>query len=70
MKSEETFGKRLKMLRKEKGLTQKQLAEAVHLDATTITKYETEKIGPSIPMIKVFKEFFNVSADFMLGWED
>ena len=70
MKTEETFGKRLKELRLERGLTQEQLAKDVHLDATTITKYETEKIGPSIAMVKVFKEYFNVSADYMLGWED
>ena len=67
---EENFAKRLKELRKEKNLTQQQLAIELKIDKSTIAKYETEKIVPSIAMLKIFVDYFNVSAGYMLGWED
>ncbi len=66
----ETFGKRLKDLRVEKGLTQIELAKELNIDKSTIAKYETEKIVPSVIMLKLFVDYFNVSAGYMLGWED
>ncbi len=62
----ETIGKRLKELRKEKGLTQVQLAEELKIDKSTIAKYETDKIEPSISMLKAFVKYFKVSADYIL----
>lgn len=66
----ETFGKRLKYLRSEKGLTQIQLAQELNIDKSTIAKYETDKIEPSLSMLLVFVRYFKVSADFILGLED
>lgn len=66
----ETIGLKLKELRIEKGLTQIELAKQLNLDKSTIAKYETDKIEPSITMLKQFCKFFNVSADYLLGLED
>ncbi len=66
----ETFGSRLKSLRIEKKLTQIQLAEEVKIDKSTIAKYETNKIEPSISMLIVFTKFFGVTAGYLLGLED
>ena len=59
-----TIGKKIKTLRKGRGLTQFQLA--YHLDCSrgTIANYETEKRCPSFADIKKMSEFFGVSVDY------
>ncbi len=69
MKKQE-IGSRLKELRLERGLTQVALAEILKIDKSTIAKYETNKIEPSISMLIAFVEFFQVSADYILGLVD
>ena len=66
----ETFGKRLKSLRLEEGLTQVKLAEALKIDKSTIAKYETDKIEPSIAMLVAMAKYFDVTAGYLLGLED
>lgn len=66
----ETLGQRLKELRKEKGLTQVQMATELNVDKSTIAKYETDKIAPSIPLLITLAKYFHVSADYILGLED
>lgn len=66
----EIFGQRIKSLRKEQGLTQTQLAEQMHLDKSTIAKYETNRIAPSAELIIAFAKFFNVETDYLLGLKD
>lgn len=68
--SKESFGQRLKSLRMEKGITQIKLAEELNIDKSTIAKYETDKIEPSVSMLIVFVRYFGVSADYLLGLED
>jgi transcriptional regulator with XRE-family HTH domain len=65
-----TFGQKIKDLRMEKGLTQIQLAKELNVDKSTIAKYETDKIEPSISMLKILAKYFKVSSDFLLGIED
>lgn len=64
------FAQRLKSLRKEIGLSQEALAKKLNLDKSTIAKYETEKISPSIEMLIIFAKFFKVSTDYLLGLEE
>ena len=64
------FAQRLKSLRKEIGLSQEVLAKKLNLDKSTIAKYETEKISPSIEMLIIFAKFFKVSTDYLLGLEE
>lgn len=64
------FAQRLKSLRKEIGLSQEALAKKLNIDKSTIAKYETEKISPSIEMLIIFAKFFKVSTDYLLGLEE
>lgn len=64
------FAQGLKSLRKEIGLSQEALAKKLNLDKSTIAKYETEKISPSIEMLIIFAKFFKVSTDYLLGLEE
>ena len=64
------FAQRLKSLRKEIGLSQEVLAKKLNLYKSTIAKYETEKISPSIEMLIIFAKFFKVSTDYLLGLEE
>lgn len=58
-----TFGEQLKGLRKEKGLTQKQLADALKLDQSTISYWEQNKKLPDLRTFDKLASFFQVSMD-------
>ena len=61
------FKERLKSLRKEKGITQGQLAEILNYGYTAISNYESGRNEPSIKDIKKISDFFDVSVDYLLG---
>lgn len=65
-----TLGERITTLRKEKGLNQIEFAAKLIIDKSTIAKYETDKILPSVPMLIKIAQFFEVSTDYLLGLED
>ena len=61
-------GLRIKHLRKEKGLSQEQLAQAEGVsNKSTICNYEIGKRQPDIAMLKKIAIFFNVTTDGLLG---
>jgi len=64
------FEQRLKELRKEKDLTQKQLAEILQTTDDSIFSWEKGRSQPSIEMIRKLSKFFGVSTDYLLGLED
>lgn len=64
------FGKKLKELRTDKALTQKQTAEILQVSKTTVCQWETSKQKPSLADIVAISEFFGVSTDYLLGLED
>lgn len=64
------FGEKLKELRKEKGLTQKQLAEQLGNAQSAIYYWETNQQEPNISALKKICQFFNVSSDYLLGLEN
>lgn len=64
------FGERLKELRAGKGLTQKQLAEAMSVSGNTVHAWESDKQEPSLAALVRLAEYFDVSADFLLGRTD
>lgn len=66
----EYLGMKLKALRQERGITQKQLAEAMGLVTASISSYETGGNYPSAEIIIKLCRFFNVSADYLLGLND
>lgn len=64
------FKDRLKLLRKEKRLTQVKLAEMLNYGYTAIANYESGRNQPSIPDLKKIASIFNVSMDYLLGVND
>jgi len=60
------FKDRLKELRKEKGLTQKELGKKINVAESTISHYETGLRTPDYSILKVLAAIFNVSTDYLL----
>lgn len=60
----------LKDLRKEKGLTQEQLAKEINFSLSIINKWENGKKNPSIEAIKILAIYFQVTTDYLLGLEN
>ena len=61
---------RLRELRKQKGLTMKQLGDLVGLAESTISLYETGKRQPDQDTMVFFADFFGISIDYLLGREE
>ncbi len=61
------FTDRLKKLRKEKGLYQKDLAEILGVGRTTIGNYEQGIRFPDKDLLNDLADYFNVSIDYLLG---
>lgn len=61
------FGQRLRELRKQMQLTQKQLAELVGVKNSIISFYENGDRIPSPEMIVCLAKVFHVSSDYLLG---
>ena len=65
-----TFGQKLKELRKEKGLSQKALAEQLGCNQSMICFWERGINEPTENAIRKTALFFEVSADYLLGLTD
>jgi transcriptional regulator with XRE-family HTH domain len=63
---EESLGQRLARLRKERGWTQKQIAERTGLIQELVSNYETDKLRLNADMILRFAEVLEVSTDELL----
>lgn len=63
------FSERLKELRKERNLTQKQLAEDLGIATSTIIKYERGEREPNISNIKKISNYFGITTDNLLGFD-
>ena len=61
------FSERLKKLRKEAGLTQKQLAEYLNTSQPAYQNWEKGVRSPGKESIERLTNFFNVSSDYLLG---
>lgn len=62
-----TFGEKIKTLRKEKGLTQPALAKELGVSNGMISNWENNVNEPGLSHIKNLAIFFDVSADFIVG---
>ena len=62
-----TLGKRLVKIRKEKGLTQKRLAELLDITPTRLNYWEKDKREPDISMIKKISEVLQIDPNFLIG---
>lgn len=61
------FGKRLRELRKEKDISQHKLALELLYSQSTICDWENNKIEPTASAIVAVADYFDVSADYLLG---
>lgn len=61
------FGEKLQALRKSRGLTQEELAEALFVSRTAVSKWESGRGYPSIDSLKELSGFFSVSIDDLLS---
>lgn len=59
-------GRRIQQLRKERELTQEQLAEKLNVSQNTIAKIESGLRRPSIDFLLEISEFFNVSTNYLV----
>lgn len=64
------FNEKLQELRKKKGLTQEELAEALFVSRTAISKWESGRGYPSIDSLKAIAKFFGVSIDALLSGDE
>lgn len=61
------FNEKLQELRKQKGLTQEELAEILFVSRTAISKWESGRGYPNIDSLKAIAEFFNITIDEFLS---
>ncbi|MBR2903531.1 MAG: helix-turn-helix transcriptional regulator [Clostridia bacterium] len=66
----EIFAKRLKELRKEKGVSQAGLATALQVSFSVVCYWETDRSEPTAPNLVKIADFFGVSCDYLLGRAD
>ena len=64
----ETFGIRLKKIRKQKGMTQKELAEKSGLPQSQICRYEKDILSPTLNTFEWICDALEVSATELLGF--
>ena len=65
-----SIGKIIAELRKERGISQKHLAEMIGISQAAIAKIELERNEATSATIRKIATFFDVSADYLLGLED
>lgn len=63
----EIFGKRVQMLRKERGKKQREMAEYLDMTLRNYQRIEHGEINPSALMLCALADYFGVSTDYLLG---
>ena len=61
------FNEKLQELRKQRGLTQEELAEKLYVSRTAISKWESGRGYPNIESLKAIAKFFSVTVDDLLS---
>ena len=64
------FHEKLQELRKQKGLTQEELAERLYVSRTAISKWESGRGYPNIDSLKGVAKFFSVTVDELLSADE
>ncbi len=64
------FNEKLQKLRKQKGLTQEELAEVLFVSRTAVSKWESGRGYPNIDSLKAIAKFFAVTVDELLSGEE
>ena len=61
-----SLGKKIKLLRQEKGWSQDELAYHAQIDGRQISRYENDKVTPSVEVVVKLAKAFDVSIDHLL----
>ena len=64
------FNEKLQELRKEKGLTQEELAQTLYVSRAAVSKWESGRGYPGIDSLKAIAKYFSVSIDSLLSGEE
>ena len=64
------FNEKVQLLRKQKSLTQEELAEALYVSRTAVSKWESGRGYPNIESLKAIAKFFDVSIDELLSGDE
>ena len=64
------FGRKLKTLRKQAGLTQQQLATQLGITKSVVSFYELQTRSPSPDVLAKLAKIFHVSVDYLLGLDN
>ena len=64
------FNEKLQQLRKQKGLTQEELAEVLYVSRAAVSKWESGRGYPSIDSLKAIAKFFGVTVDHLLSGDE
>lgn len=64
------FNEKLQLLRKQKGLTQEELAEILFVSRTAISKWESGRGYPNIDSLKAISKFFGITIDELLSGDE
>lgn len=64
------FCERIKELRKERGLKQRELADLCGLKLRSYQDYEYDVSYPTVPGLLFLSEYFDVSLDYLMGRTD
>lgn len=65
-----SFGSRLKEIRIENNISQKQVARDIGISTTTISQYESDSRFPNESMLKRLCLYYKISSDYLLGLTD
>ncbi len=61
------IGEQIRVLRKEKGITQEQLSEVMGVSVAAVSKWETGQTAPELSALTILADYFEVSVDCLLG---
>jgi len=62
-----SIGSTIKKLRRERDMTQEQLAEYLGITANAVSQWECDKTSPDISQLPILANLFEVTTDFLLG---
>ena len=64
------LGDKIRELRIERELLQRELAQQIHIASNTLSQFESGKAKPSYEVLISLADFFEVSIDYLLGRSD
>lgn len=64
------FFEKLQQLRKQKGITQEELAQSIYVSRTAISKWESGRGYPCIDSLRAIAQYFSISVDELLSTDE